>query len=121
MKFKQSCTQEFCTAVGKILERERKRKRLTQADVAAVADVRPNTIAWYESGGGTPAMSTLLRIVQLLQIDWKELTGLLRHDRKTYRTDQRLRTPCVGQRIEVQYLDDIVPKVSDTNRMSEGD
>jgi transcriptional regulator with XRE-family HTH domain len=91
MMLTQSRSQEFKNAVGKIMTRQRKYKHLTQAEVAAVAGVRQNTIYGYECGAGTPSLSVMLRIVQLLEIDFTELMWCLRFDRKERKIDRRLR------------------------------
>jgi transcriptional regulator with XRE-family HTH domain len=98
MLIKQGGSQEFKTAIGKIITSHRKYKKLTQADVAAVAGVRQSTIMGYECGDGTPSLSVMLRIVQLLEIDWKELTSCLRLDYKVHKPDRRLKVLAAGSK-----------------------
>lgn len=91
MTISQSGSQEFKDAVAKIMVRQRKHKKLTQSEVGAVAGVRQGAIMGYECGAGTPSLSVMLRIIQLLEIDINELTKCLRFDYKVRRVDKRLR------------------------------
>lgn len=73
---------EFRTAVGKVLERARKKKNLYQREVGTVVGVRQSTIVRYESGDVTPGAAVFLRLIVLLEPDMKELIGCLRYDRR---------------------------------------
>lgn len=68
--------------MGRVFERARKDKRLTQAEVAAAAGVRQSVIGDYESGNTTPSLSVLIRVMLFLRVEFEELARCLRYDYK---------------------------------------
>lgn len=77
MIFQQKASPEFRLAVGKVLERQRKRLKIYEHEVATLAGVRQSQICNYESGAVCPSMPVLFRLVEILKIDIKELMALL--------------------------------------------
>lgn len=61
-----------------VLRLERQRLGLTQARVAELAGVSPETIRKYENGGRTPSRRTLIRIVEALDLSQTQRRAVLR-------------------------------------------
>lgn len=53
-------------SIGRDLQRKRTRARLTQAQVAAKAGVRLETLSRLENGHGNPTVTTVRRILRAL-------------------------------------------------------
>lgn len=59
---------EFAKAsIGRNLKRIREEAGLTQAEVAHLARMHPETISRLESGQGNPTVSTVTKIVQAIR------------------------------------------------------
>jgi len=89
MPYSQVSSPEFRVAVGKIFERRRKFKTMTQADLAARAGISQRMIYDYECGNFMPSMTILLKIVYHLEIPISELMVCLKYDAPVRKTDRR--------------------------------
>ncbi|MDN5214883.1 helix-turn-helix transcriptional regulator [Fulvivirgaceae bacterium BMA12] len=52
-----------------VLRKERKKIGLTQADLAGLCDLDPETIGLYERGQRQPTLNTLLKLADALDVE----------------------------------------------------
>ena len=63
------------------LKESRKRKNITQVELAAAIDIDPTAISHYENGRMTPSLERLVQISQVLDVTLDELVEFKRiHD-----------------------------------------
>jgi transcriptional regulator with XRE-family HTH domain len=55
--------------IGAVIRTRRKRLGMTQQDVAEIAGVQRQTISRVETGNGTVAVTTLVRVVLVVGLD----------------------------------------------------
>ena len=65
--------QEFSHPLGDAIKTARKKMKLTQNEVAAMADLDPRTILNIENYKGNPKMEVLYPLVRCLKIDPAEI------------------------------------------------
>ncbi len=64
-------------AVGSLLSEYRKRNRLSQLDLAMLADVSSRHISFIETGRSSPSRNMLLRLAEVLNLPHKDSNLLL--------------------------------------------
>ncbi len=63
--------------VGQLLQNWRKRRRLSQLDLALTAEVSPKHVSFLETGRSQPSRDMLLHLANHLQIPLREQNSLL--------------------------------------------
>jgi transcriptional regulator with XRE-family HTH domain len=63
--------------IGALLRTWRERRRLTQLDLAGVAEISPRHISFLETGRSVPSRAMVLRLAERLEIPLRERNGLL--------------------------------------------
>jgi len=71
--------------IGGFIAQERKRKKLTQQQLADILGISNKTVSKWECGGGMPEISLLLPLCQELEISVNELLSGERLDEEEYR------------------------------------
>ncbi|MGE3424951.1 MAG: helix-turn-helix domain-containing protein [Dehalococcoidia bacterium] len=70
-------TQTALQPVGTLLREWRKRRRLTQLDLALEADLSPRHLSFLETGRSQPSREMLLRLSERLEVPLRERNALL--------------------------------------------
>ncbi|CAL2093171.1 SOS-response repressor and protease LexA [Tenacibaculum sp. 190524A02b] len=70
---KQYNSETFVKLVGKQIKKLRKKQDMTQLDLSIKSDMEENALQRIETGRTNPTLKTLLKIVNALGIDFKEL------------------------------------------------
>lgn len=65
------------TAFGVLLKDWRRRRRLSQLDLAIAADVSPRHVSFVETGRSTPSRAMVLRLAEVLDVPRREQNQLL--------------------------------------------
>lgn len=68
--------------ISKLIKEERKKRKLTQEELASILHVSNKTISKWETKKGTPSLDLLIPLSKFLNIELKEL--LTEEDTKTY-------------------------------------